>query len=124
MADIVRAREPFSVPLPSGVPLSVSTGDLFYANDPIMAGREHLFGAVAVRESGTYGRPTPVVDTETADAAPGTRRAPVRRDSVDTPASKGEDEAPASAQPADPGAVGKVGAPKATPPKAGGKANA
>lgn len=123
MADIVRAREPFSVPLPSGVPLSVSTGDLFYADDGIMAGREHLFGAVVVRSSSAYGRPAPGVDTETADAAPGTRRAPARRDSVDTPAPKGEDEAPASAQPADPATVGKVGAPKGTP-KAGGKANA
>jgi hypothetical protein len=99
-ADIVRAREPFDVTLANGVPVGVRTGDLFSADDPIVKGREHLFGEVTVRSSLDYGRSRVDVDTETADAAPGTRRAPVRRRSVDTPPPKGVDERPADAQPA------------------------
>jgi hypothetical protein len=124
MPDIVRAREPFSVPLPSGVPLPVSTGDLYYADDPIVKGRELLFGPVTIRTSAQYGKQPEPVDTETADATPGTRRAPAPRQRVDT-VPKGEQEKPAAERPADPGAVGKVGAPAKQPVKpTGGKPNA
>lgn len=101
MADILRANQPFSVSLPNGVPVNVNTGDLWAADDPIVSGREALFGPVEVRQSSDYGRARMDVDTETADAAPGSRRAPVRRRSVDTPPppKNGEDERPADAQP-------------------------
>jgi hypothetical protein len=97
---ILRAREPFSVTLPSGVPVAVNTGDLWDADDPLVKGRELLFGEVEVRNSAMYGRSRVDVDTETADAAPGTRRAPVRRRGVDTAPASGEGERPADAQPA------------------------
>jgi hypothetical protein len=77
MADIVEAKEPFSVTLPDGRPFVVARGDRFYADDPVVRGREHLFGEITVRRSSPIGapesgRPEP---SETADAPPGTRRA-------------------------------------------------
>lgn len=67
---IVEALEAFSVDLPTG-PCNVSAGERFYADDPIVRGREHLFGAVTVRRSA----PAPVTaTTETATAGPGERR--------------------------------------------------
>jgi hypothetical protein len=100
VSDILRANQPFSVTLSNGVPVNVNTGDLWASDDPLVKGREALFGPVEVRNSAAYGRARLDVDTETADATPGTRRAPVRRRGVDTPSPKnGEDERPADAQP-------------------------
>lgn len=81
MADarIVSAREPFTADI-DGAPVPVGTGDLFYADDAVVQGREHLFGEARVRR--TRPRPAPVTEpqgVETADAAPGTRRATTRR---------------------------------------------
>lgn len=73
MADtdtgIVEALEAFSVDLPTG-PCSVAHRDRFYADDPIVRGREHLFGPVSVRRS----VPVSASTTETATAGPGERR--------------------------------------------------
>lgn len=81
MADerIVSAREPFTADI-DGAPVPVGTGDLFYADDAVVKGREHLFGEARVRR--TRPRPEPAAEpagAETADAAPGTRRATTRR---------------------------------------------
>lgn len=75
MADtdtgIVEALEAFSVDLPTG-PCSVGYRDRFYASDPIVRGREHLFGPVSVRRSVPV--PVSASTTETATAGPGERR--------------------------------------------------
>lgn len=93
--EIVRALEPFSVNLPSNVPVAVNTGDLWWSDDPLVKGRAHLFGEVQVRSSLQYGRSRTDVDTETADSPPGGRRGPIRRRGVDT----GDQERPSEAQP-------------------------
>lgn len=69
-SGIVEAREAFSVDLPTGTCV-VHPHDRFYSDDPIVRGREHLFGVITVRRS----VPDPVTATETATAAPGERRA-------------------------------------------------
>lgn len=73
MADrtIVEAAEPFSVTLKDGTPFSVARGDLFYSDDPVVKGRELLFGEVNVRSSRPY-RATSAA--ETATAGPGEKR--------------------------------------------------
>jgi hypothetical protein len=71
--EIVEAREAFAVTLPNGTPLTVGQGDRFYADDPIVKGREKLFGELKVRSS-VPPRPT-TQDSETASAGPGSRRA-------------------------------------------------
>lgn len=75
MADIdtgiVEALEAFSVDLPTG-PCPVSYRDRFYADDPIVRGREHLFGPITVRRSVPV--PMTASTTETATAGPGERR--------------------------------------------------
>jgi hypothetical protein len=48
---VVQAREPFSVTLPSGVPLTVARGDLYWSDDPLVVGREHLFTELTVKSS-------------------------------------------------------------------------
>jgi hypothetical protein len=86
MADqrLVQAREAFEAALPDGRHVGVHPGDLFEQSDPILKGREHLFGAVRVRSSGprhaaAQSRHEPAAGhTETASAAPGSRRAPAR----------------------------------------------
>jgi|SRR5262245_9422462 len=94
MADIVSAREPFSADV-QGVPVSVGVGDLYYADDPVVKGRESLFGAVTVRRTLVPQREGSPAGDETADAAPGTRRkATSSRVSTTTPG-KGADEPPA-----------------------------
>jgi hypothetical protein len=86
MADqrLVQAQEAFEAALPGGRQVGVNPGDLFEQSDPIVKGREHLFGAVRVRSSGArhaaaQTRQEPAAGhTETASAAPGSRRAPAR----------------------------------------------
>jgi hypothetical protein len=73
---IVQALESFSVDL-DGAPFSVQAGDSFLASDPVVKGREGLFGEVSLRSSGAPRRATAVA-TETATAAPGERRTPSR----------------------------------------------
>lgn len=65
---IVEAKEPFSVTLRDSTPFNVSRGDRFYSDDPVVKGREHMFGDLQVRSS----QPNPA--NETASAAPGERR--------------------------------------------------
>lgn len=43
MSEILRAKEAFTAPGPT----DVAKGDLFNSDDPIVAGREHLFAPVA-----------------------------------------------------------------------------
>jgi hypothetical protein len=77
---VVRARESFAVYL-DGHPITVVAGDLFYADDRVVQGREALFGPLHVRTSAmprSAGSRTAAA-VETADAAPGTKRATVRR---------------------------------------------
>jgi hypothetical protein len=70
VADIVQATEHFSVQL-GRIPAVVSPGDLYYADDPVVKGREHLFQTVEVRRSVTAKTSRA---TETATAAPGEKR--------------------------------------------------
>ena len=79
MADrIVQAKEAFSGTQANGVPWNVGAGDLYWSNDPIVKGREHLFGDVTVLSStGATHRETATVTgsaVETATAEPGQRR--------------------------------------------------
>jgi hypothetical protein len=67
---IVEALEPFSADV-DGTPVGVSKGDKFYADDPVVRGRAHLFGDVTVRRTR---RPASSGAVETATAAPGERR--------------------------------------------------
>jgi hypothetical protein len=48
---VVQAREPFSVTLPSGIPLNVAKGDLYWSDDPLVVRREHLFTELTVKSS-------------------------------------------------------------------------
>jgi hypothetical protein len=48
---VVQAREPFSVTLPSGIPLTVAKGDLYWSDDPLVMCREHLFTELTVKSS-------------------------------------------------------------------------
>lgn len=75
-AEIVEARESFAVYL-AGQPVTVVAGDRFYANDPVVQGREALFGPLHVRTSAPPRSPgsRTAEAVETADAAPGIRRA-------------------------------------------------
>lgn len=77
MADpkIVAARESFTIDV-DGAPVPVGAGDLFYDDDAAVTGRAHLFGEVKVRRTQ---RRTARPQEETADRAPGTRRATARR---------------------------------------------
>lgn len=75
MADkLVQALESFDTPSGSGLGM-VRAGDLFAASDPIVKGRENLFGEVQVRSSsrGPQIIASPA-GTETADAPPARRR--------------------------------------------------
>jgi hypothetical protein len=86
-SGIVEAREAFSVDLPTGTCV-VHAHDRFYSDDPVVRGREHLFGLVTVRRS----VPDPVTATETATAAPGERRAaPLGRKGASGGAAAGKD---------------------------------
>jgi len=73
MAEILRAKEAFMAPGPT----DVAKGDLFSSDDPIVAGREHLFAPVAaeVRATvpGTPVSPPPVV---AASDGPKVKRTP------------------------------------------------
>lgn len=78
---IVRAEQPFALQLPNGTPLMVQAGDLFYSDDPALAGREKLFGDVSIRTSTGPRERTSVTGSavETATADPGARRRMVRK---------------------------------------------
>lgn len=78
MADrrIMEAAESFSVYLKDGTPFVVVTGERFWSDDPIVEGREHLFGELSVRSS-RPARPASRA-VETASAAPGSRRTVTR----------------------------------------------
>jgi hypothetical protein len=71
---IVQAREAFSGDV-KGTPVNVGVGDLFWSDDPFLKGREHLFSALRVRDSGFRPSsppeppPAPKVE-ETASAEP------------------------------------------------------
>lgn len=74
---VVRALEPFAVYV-DGVPVQVGAGDLFYADDPVVKGRESMFGEIKVRTSEqpkSRGTRRPAAAVETATAAPGEKRA-------------------------------------------------
>jgi hypothetical protein len=76
---ILEATTSFAIYLRDGTPFSVVTGDRFWSDDPAVAGREQLFGEVTVRTSlpranSKAGPPPAAGDTETATAAPGSRR--------------------------------------------------
>lgn len=76
MADtkIVMANTSFTVQH-NGVPVFVAEDDLWDAGDPIVKGREHLFGEPNVRSTAGLGAPgRRRGQTETADAAPGSPR--------------------------------------------------
>lgn len=70
---LVRANEAFETRLPDGRVIWVSGGEIFDAADPVVQGREHLFGELVVRSSMV--RHTPAAATETGTAAPGSKRA-------------------------------------------------
>lgn len=79
---IVQARGPFTVNNADGVPWQVKPGDLYYDDDPVVAGREGLFAEPEVRDSrAAVRRPREMpgyAAPETAVASPsGERRAPV-----------------------------------------------
>lgn len=76
---IVQAREPFSATV-NGIPFMVTAGELYYAKDPLVKGREHLFRDLTVQSSGLGGEKNREFAsvtgsaTETATAEPGKRR--------------------------------------------------
>lgn len=79
---IVQAKGPFTVNNADGVPWPVAPGDLYYSDDPVVAGREHLFTEPEVKDSRTAVRRSREMPAyaapETAVAPPtGERRAPV-----------------------------------------------
>lgn len=75
---IVQARQSFSVPF-GGIPVFVAEGELWDASDPVVKGRETLFGEPDVHTSaGISRRAAPRRGKqETADAAPGAPRSAV-----------------------------------------------
>lgn len=94
MADrkIVQCTASFYVSSENG-PLVVNTGDLYFADDPMVKGREQLFADVNVKSSTTSApRRTAVSSnaTEEATAAPGRRRSLSRRDDKSEPEAKPE----------------------------------
>lgn len=71
---VVQARQAFSVQH-NGAPVFVAEGELWDGDDPIVKGREHLFGELSVRSTAGIGRRAAGHGkTETADAAPGEAR--------------------------------------------------
>ncbi len=79
---IVEAREPFSVTI-NGTPLTVSMGDRYYADDPVVASMDpaaqhRLWGELKVKSTVPPPPPEPTVpavaSVETATAGPGERR--------------------------------------------------
>lgn len=126
-APIVSANQPFSVNLSDGVPCMVADGDLFYADDEVVVGREHLFGQVEVRRSSPRriaGPPASPVGGETADATPGTARQ-VTRPPAAKPGRRTVDTTPPTAPPVPPPSTPTAGSVD-TPPAGGksGKADA
>lgn len=79
---IVQARESFAVYLTDGRPFSVVAGDKFYSDDPVVKGREQMFGELTVRASSPPQSKGPAAAraVETADAAPAQRRTVGRAD--------------------------------------------
>lgn len=73
---IMEAAESFSAYLRDGTPFVVVSGERFYSDDPVIAGRQHLFRELTVRSSAPSRTSSP--GTETASAAPGTKRATTR----------------------------------------------
>lgn len=77
MDRIVQASESFSATV-NGVPVIVAAGSLYYSGDPVIKGREHLFGDVTILSTngprGTASATGSESDSETAVATPGTRR--------------------------------------------------
>lgn len=65
MSQILRAKEAFMVPGPT----DVAKGDLFNSDDPIVAGREHLFEPVSatVRASVPTAPVSPPAAVEASD---------------------------------------------------------
>lgn len=119
MADrlILEAREPFSLTMPGQeAPTMVAKGDRYWSDDPLVAGREHLFVALQVRSSGPG--PHSGRAMETATAAPGERRTVTPRPAPASPppvtANPSEETAKPAGEPPPPG-------PKATPPGTGRK---
>lgn len=71
---IVQCVAAFTVGSKNG-PVVVNVGDLYFADDPIVDGREALFSDVIVKESGPRkSSRTPVGSIEEATAAPTGRR--------------------------------------------------
>lgn len=71
---MVEALDAFSVTLSDGTPFVVRHGDRFWSDDPIVKGRNTLFGEVTVRSTRPVAPPSTAA-VETATAAPGARRA-------------------------------------------------
>lgn len=85
---ILEAATSFAIYLKDGTPFSVVTGDRFWSDDPAVVGREQLFGEITVRSSvpranAKAGPPPAAGDTETATAAPGSRRSLSRKGQTD-----------------------------------------
>jgi hypothetical protein len=81
---IVEAREAFAVYI-DGVPVSVAAGDRFYTDDPVVKGREQLFGELSVRTSKppqSKGAGAARAE-ETTSAGPGSRRTITRKGGSD-----------------------------------------
>ncbi len=79
---IVEAREPFSLTV-KGTPLTVSKGDRYYADDPVVASMDpasqhRLWGELNIKSTMPPSPPEPqslsVASVETATAGPGERR--------------------------------------------------
>lgn len=87
---VLEAREPFSTTLPDGTPLVVGRGDRYYADDPVVAGREKLFTELQVKSS----QPAAPTAVETATAAPGERRSVSRGKQVTGSTDESEEQAP------------------------------
>lgn len=68
---IVQCRTSF-IAVHGGRQVTIMSGDLYYADDPIVKGREQHFGELAVKSSTPA--PAPSRAAETATAAPGARR--------------------------------------------------
>ena len=80
---LVQCRKPFVTVL-DGRRVRAAVGDVYDANDPIVKGREALFGEIDVKSS----RPAATRTQETATAGPGERRSVTRPQPKAEPKSK------------------------------------
>lgn len=79
---LMQCKKPFSAVI-GGRRVVVAVGDLYYSDDPVLTGRERLFGELAIKSStpAPSARSNAAVETATAD--PGARRARTRPQPVE-----------------------------------------